>query len=715
MTNSLTLVFAAGVLAVLYGAAQTAVLMKASTGNDKMREIAAAIQEGASAYLKRQYLTIGIVGIVILIAAYFLIGAYAAIGFLIGAVLSGAAGYAGMLISVRANVRTAQAASESLSKGLNLAFRSGAITGMFVAGGALIGVSGYYIVLTQHLGLASTGREVIDGLVALGFGASLISIFARLGGGIFTKGADVGGDMVGKVEAGIPEDDPRNAATIADNVGDNVGDCAGMAADLFETYAVTTVATMVLAAIFFRGQPYVDLMMVLPLAICAVCIVTSIVGSFFVRLGKSNNIMGALYQGLIVTGVLSIGAVWWVIDQMVTGPIVTASGLEIQPMALFWSGMVGLAVTAAIVVVTEYYTGSGFRPVRSVANASVSGHGTNVIQGLAVSLEATALPALTIIVGIVASFQLAGLFGIAIATTTMLGVAGMIVALDAFGPVTDNAGGIAEMAGLPSDVRHSTDALDAVGNTTKAVTKGYAIGSAGLGALVLFAAYTSDLQYFSANPADYPFFAGMGEIAFDLTNPYVVVGLLFGGLLPFLFGGMSMMAVGRAAESVVAEVRRQFRENPGIMTYQVKPEYGRAVDILTKAAIREMIVPSLLPVLSPIVLFVAVLGISDKANAFAALGAMLMGVIVTGLFVAISMTSGGGAWDNAKKVIEEGFTDKNGVVHGKGSEAHKAAVTGDTVGDPYKDTSGPAVNPMIKITNIVALLLLAVLASGTIG
>ncbi|MCW0045050.1 sodium-translocating pyrophosphatase [Brevundimonas sp. BT-123] len=715
MTNSLTLVFAAGVLAVLYGAAQTAVLMKASTGNDKMREIAAAIQEGTSAYLKRQYLTIGIVGIVILIAAYFLIGAYAAIGFLIGAVLSGAAGYAGMLISVRANVRTAQAASESLSKGLNLAFRSGAITGMFVAGGALIGVSGYYIVLTQHLGLASTGREVIDGLVALGFGASLISIFARLGGGIFTKGADVGGDMVGKVEAGIPEDDPRNAATIADNVGDNVGDCAGMAADLFETYAVTTVATMVLAAIFFRGQPYVDLMMVLPLAICAVCIVTSIVGSFFVRLGKSNNIMGALYQGLIVTGVLSIGAVWWVIDQMVTGPIVTAGGLEIQPMALFWSGMVGLAVTAAIVVVTEYYTGSAFRPVRSVANASVSGHGTNVIQGLAVSLEATALPALTIIVGIVASFQLAGLFGIAIATTTMLGVAGMIVALDAFGPVTDNAGGIAEMAGLPSDVRHSTDALDAVGNTTKAVTKGYAIGSAGLGALVLFAAYTSDLQYFSANPADYPFFAGMGKIAFDLTNPYVVVGLLFGGLLPFLFGGMSMMAVGRAAESVVAEVRRQFRENPGIMTYQVKPEYGRAVDILTKAAIREMIVPSLLPVLSPIVLFVAVLGISDKANAFAALGAMLMGVIVTGLFVAISMTSGGGAWDNAKKVIEEGFTDNNGVVHGKGSEAHKAAVTGDTVGDPYKDTSGPAVNPMIKITNIVALLLLAVLASGTIG
>ncbi|KQS56224.1 pyrophosphatase [Brevundimonas sp. Leaf363] len=715
MNNYLTLAFAAGVLGVLYGAVQTAGLLKASTGNDKMREIAAAIQEGASAYLRRQYTTIGIVGIVILVAAYFLIGPYAAIGFLIGAVLSGAAGYAGMLISVRANVRTAQAASESLSKGLNLAFKSGAITGMFVAGGALLGVAGYYIVLTQHLGLEPTSREVVDGLVALGFGASLISIFARLGGGIFTKGADVGGDMVGKVEAGIPEDDPRNAATIADNVGDNVGDCAGMAADLFETYAVTTVATMVLAAIFFRGQPYVDVMMALPLAICGVCIVTSIIGSFFVRLGKSQNIMGALYQGLIVTGVLSIGAVWWIINTMVTGPVETVGGLLIAPMSLFWSGMVGLAVTAAIVVITEYYTGSNFRPVRSVANASVSGHGTNVIQGLAVSLESTALPALTIIVGIVASYQLAGLFGIAIATTTMLGVAGMIVALDAFGPVTDNAGGIAEMAGLPSDVRHSTDALDAVGNTTKAVTKGYAIGSAGLGALVLFAAYTSDLQYFAANPADYPFFAGLGQIAFDLTNPYVVVGLLFGGLLPFLFGGMSMMAVGRAAEAVVAEVRRQFRENPGIMTYEVKPEYGRAVDILTKAAIREMIVPSLLPVLSPIVLFVAVLFISDKANAFAALGAMLMGVIVTGLFVAISMTSGGGAWDNAKKVIEEGFTDKNGVVHGKGSEAHKAAVTGDTVGDPYKDTSGPAVNPMIKITNIVALLLLAVLASGKIG
>ncbi|HEV2082893.1 MAG TPA: sodium-translocating pyrophosphatase [Brevundimonas sp.] len=721
MTNYLWLVIAAGALGVLYGAVQTASLLKASTGTDRMREIAAAIQEGASAYLRRQYTTIGMVGVVILIAAWLLIGQWAAIGFLIGAVLSGAAGFAGMLISVRANVRTAQGASESLSRGLDLAFRSGAVTGMFVAGGALLGVAGYYAMLTQGLGFESTSREVIDGLVALGFGASLISIFARLGGGIFTKGADVGGDMVGKVEAGIPEDDPRNAATIADNVGDNVGDCAGMAADLFETYAVTTVATMVLAAIFFRGQPYVDMMMLLPLLICAVCIVTSIVGAFFVRLGKSQNIMGALYQGLIVTGVLSAGAVFGLFQflqaQGLLGAVTTSGGLVIEPMNLFWAGMVGLVVTALIVVITEYYTGTNYRPVKSVAKASVSGHGTNVIQGLAMSLESTALPALTIIVGIVVTYQLAGLFGIAIATTTMLGVAGMIVALDAFGPVTDNAGGIAEMAGLPPEVRHSTDALDAVGNTTKAVTKGYAIGSAGLGALVLFAAYTEDLKHFSAEALPGSFFDGLGPVAFDLANPYVVVGLLFGGLLPFLFGGMSMTAVGRAAESVVAEVRRQFRENPGIMTGEVKPEYGKAVDILTSAAIKEMIVPSLLPVLSPIVLFVVVLMLpgTEKADAFAALGAMLMGVIVTGLFVAISMTSGGGAWDNAKKVIEEGFTDRNGVVHGKGSEAHKAAVTGDTVGDPYKDTSGPAVNPMIKITNIVALLLLAVLASGKLG
>ncbi len=700
----LTLVIAAGLLAVLYGVVQTAVLLRASPGNAKMQEIAAAIQEGAQAYLRRQYTTIAMVGAGILVVIYFLLGWTEAVGFLIGAVLSGLAGFAGMLISVRANVRTAQAASESLAKGLSLAFRSGAVTGMLVAGFALVGVAGYYAVLTGVLGLENTSREVIDSLVALGFGASLISIFARLGGGIFTKGADVGGDMVGKVEAGIPEDDPRNAATIADNVGDNVGDCAGMAADLFETYAVTTVATMVLAAIFFRGLPEVGNMMLLPLAICGICILTSIAGAFAVRLGKSGNIMGALYQGLIVTGGLSIPAVWWVIHNLVPSNGVEVSGRNVSVNQLFYCGLVGLAVTALIVVITEFYTGTNFRPVKSIAKASVSGHGTNVIQGLAMSLESTAAPAMVIIVGIIATYQFAGLFGIAIATTTMLSLAGFIVALDAFGPVTDNAGGIAEMAGLPREVRVSTDALDAVGNTTKAVTKGYAIGSAGLGALVLFAAYTQDLKFFSANADKFPFFTGMGAVAFDLSNPYVVVGLLFGGLLPFLFGGMSMTAVGRAAEAVVEEVRRQFRENPGIMTYEVKPEYGRAVDILTKAAIREMIVPSLLPVASPILLFFAIQAIAGKSDAFSALGAMLMGVIVTGLFVAISMTSGGGAWDNAKKLIEEGHYG------GKGSEAHKAAVTGDTVGDPYKDTAGPAVNPMIKITNIVALLLLAVLS-----
>ena len=699
------LVILAGLLAVLYGAVQSASLLRASAGNEKMREIAAAIQEGAQAYLRRQYTTIAIVGVVILVLVAVLIGPLAAVGFLIGAVLSGAAGFAGMLISVRANVRTAQAASEGLAKGLSMAFRSGAVTGMLVAGFALLGVSVYYAVLTGPLHLENTSREVVDSLVALGFGASLISIFARLGGGIFTKGADVGGDMVGKVEAGIPEDDPRNAATIADNVGDNVGDCAGMAADLFETYAVTTVATMVLAAIFFRGQDIVGSMMLLPLAICGVCIITSIIGVFFVRLGKNNNIMGALYQGLIVTGVLSVGAVWFVINKLVPDAV-TIGDKVVGANGLFGCGLVGLAVTALIVMITEFYTGTGFTPVRSIAKASVAGHGTNVIQGLAVSLESTAAPALVIIVGIIVTYKLAGLFGIAIATTTMLSLAGFIVALDAFGPVTDNAGGIAEMAGLPQEVRVSTDALDAVGNTTKAVTKGYAIGSAGLGALVLFAAYTQDLHYFSApeNASQFPFFAGIGQVAFDLSNPYVVVGLLFGGLLPFLFGGMSMTAVGRAAEAVVAEVRRQFKENPGIMTYEVKPEYGRAVDILTKAAIREMIVPSLLPVVSPVVLFFAIEAIAGKSDAFSALGAMLVGVIVTGLFVAISMTAGGGAWDNAKKYIEEGNYG------GKGSEAHKAAVTGDTVGDPYKDTAGPAVNPMIKITNIVALLLLAVLA-----
>jgi K(+)-stimulated pyrophosphate-energized sodium pump len=708
MSLTLTLVIAAGLLAVLYGIVQTASLLRASPGNARMQEIAAAIQEGAQAYLRRQYTAIAIVGVVILIAVGFLIGPLAAAGFLIGSVLSGLAGFVGMLISVRANVRTAQAASEGLAQGLSLAFRSGAITGMLVAGFALIGVAGYFAILTGPLGHENTSREVVDSMVALGFGASLISIFARLGGGIFTKGADVGGDMVGKVEAGIPEDDPRNAATIADNVGDNVGDCAGMAADLFETYAVTTVATMVLAAIFFRGTEMVSNMMLLPLAICGVCIITSIIGTFAVRLGKSQNIMGALYQGLIVTGVLSVFAIWWVVTTLVPEPL-TVGDKTFDAMSLFWCGIAGLVVTALIVVITEYYTGTGFRPVKSVAKASVSGHGTNVIQGLAMSLESTAAPALVIVVGIIVTYGLAGLFGIAIATTAMLSLAGFIVALDAFGPVTDNAGGIAEMAGLPPEVRVTTDALDAVGNTTKAVTKGYAIGSAGLGALVLFAAYTEDLKYFAANAEPGSFFDGLGAVAFDLSNPYVVVGLLIGGLLPFLFGGMSMTAVGRAAEAVVEEVRRQFRENPGIMTGEVKPEYGRAVDILTKAAIKEMIVPSLLPVFSPIVLFIIINLIAGKVNAFASLGAMLMGVIVTGLFVAISMTSGGGAWDNAKKLIEEGHYG------GKGSEAHKAAVTGDTVGDPYKDTAGPAVNPMIKITNIVALLLLAVLANGVVG
>ncbi|MGZ3366485.1 MAG: sodium-translocating pyrophosphatase, partial [Caulobacteraceae bacterium] len=680
----LLLVIAAGLLAVIYGVVQTQALLKAPAGSEKMQEIAAAIQEGAQAYLRRQYTTIAIVGVVVLVVlAIFFKSWLQPVGFLIGAVLSGGAGYAGMLISVRANVRTAHAASQSLEKGLSMAFNSGAITGMLVAGLALIGVSGYYALLTGVLHLRPTDREVIDALVSLGFGASLISIFARLGGGIFTKGADVGGDMVGKVEAGIPEDDPRNAATIADNVGDNVGDCAGMAADLFETYAVTTVATMVLAAIFFRDADLgtIETMMLLPLAICAVCIPTSIIGAFFVKLGKSRNIMGALYQGLIVCGVLSVIAVGATIYSLVPDPVDIA-GKSVGWLQLFGCGLAGLAVTALIVMITEYYTGTGFRPVKSVARASVSGHGTNVIQGLAVSLESTALPALVIIVAIIVTFKLAGLYGVAIATTTMLALAGFIVALDAFGPVTDNAGGIAEMAGLPHEVRVSTDALDAVGNTTKAVTKGYAIGSAGLGALVLFAAYTQDLKFFSGNPDQFPYFKDVGMVTFDLSNPYVVVGLFFGGLLPFLFGGLSMTAVGRAAGAVVEEVRRQFREMPGIMTYEQKPDYARAVDLLTKAAIREMIVPSLLPVASPIVFFFAVTLVAGKSEGFAALGAMLMGVIVTGLFVAISMTSGGGAWDNAKKYIEEGNFG------GKGSEAHKAAVTGDTVGDPYKDTSG---------------------------
>jgi K(+)-stimulated pyrophosphate-energized sodium pump len=702
--TALWVIVLCGVLSIVYAIWATASVMKSDAGNPRMQEIAGAVREGAQAYLRRQYTTIAIVGVVIFLLLGYFLGWLVACGFAIGAVLSGAAGFIGMNVSVRANVRTAQAATTSLAGGLELAFKAGAITGLLVAGLALLGVTLYFGFLTFSMKLAPNSRTVVDAMVALGFGASLISIFARLGGGIFTKGADVGGDLVGKVEAGIPEDDPRNPATIADNVGDNVGDCAGMAADLFETYAVTAVATMVLAAIFYANSPLLLNMMTLPLAIGGVCIITSIIGTFFVKLGANQSIMGALYKGLIATGILSLVGVAGVIYYLIGfGPL---AGVKYTGLALFECGIVGLVVTGLIIWITEYYTGTDYRPVKSIAAASVTGHGTNVIQGLAISMEATALPAIVIIAGILVTYSLAGLFGIAIATATMLALAGMIVALDAFGPVTDNAGGIAEMAGLPKEVRKSTDALDAVGNTTKAVTKGYAIGSAGLGALVLFAAYNEDLKFFIASKNAY--FVGV-DPNFSLNNPYVVVGLLFGGLLPYLFGAMGMTAVGRAAGAIVEEVRRQFREKPGIMQGTDKPDYGKAVDLLTKAAIKEMIIPSLLPVLSPIVVyfliyFIAGGGAAGKSAAFSAVGAMLLGVIVTGLFVAISMTSGGGAWDNAKKYIEDGHYG------GKGSDAHKSAVTGDTVGDPYKDTAGPAVNPMIKITNIVALLLLAILA-----
>ncbi|WP_026870458.1 sodium-translocating pyrophosphatase [Inquilinus limosus] len=704
MSAVLVFVLACGLGALVYGVWASRSVLSASPGDARMQAIAAAIQEGAGAYLNRQYLTIAMVGVVIAIIVSLLLGISVGIGFIIGAVLSGAAGYIGMNISVRANVRTAEAARQGLAAGLAIAFRSGAVTGLLVAGLALIAVSGYYTIL---LASGATGRGLIDPLVALGFGASLISIFARLGGGIFTKGADVGADLVGKVEAGIPEDDPRNPAVIADNVGDNVGDCAGMAADLFETYAVTTVATMVLASIFFAGAgELMSWMMLYPLAIGAVCILASIAGTFFVKLGANNNIMGALYRGFVVSAVLSLVGILlitWVVIGF--GGTYSVGGGSFSGLSLFLCGIAGLVVTGLVIWTTEYYTGTNFRPVRSVALASTTGHGTNVIQGLAVSMEATAIPALIICVAIIVTYLVAGLFGIAIAVTSMLALAGMVVALDAYGPVTDNAGGIAEMSDLPPEVRVTTDALDAVGNTTKAVTKGYAIGSAGLGALVLFSAYTSDLSYFIGNSAQYPYFQGL-TLDFSLANPYVVVGLLIGGLLPYLFGALGMTAVGRAAGSVVEEVRRQFRENAGIMEGTSRPDYKRAVDMLTKAAIREMIVPSLLPVLAPVVLYFVIEAIAGRSAAFSALGAMLLGVIVTGLFVAISMTSGGGAWDNAKKYIEEG---NHG---GKGSDAHKAAVTGDTVGDPYKDTAGPAVNPMIKITNIVALLLLAILAHG---
>ena len=699
MTNFLELLYLisfTGILAVAYSYLLSGQILNASPGNTRMQEIAEAIQIGAKAYLNRQYKTIAIVGIIVLAIVTYFFSYLVGLGYFIGAFLSGVAGYVGMLISVKANVRTAEASRKSLQAGLTIAFKSGAITGLLVAGLPLLSITIYYIIL---ISLNVENREIINALVALGFGASLISIFARLGGGIFTKGADVGADLVGKVEAGIPEDDPRNPAVIADNVGDNVGDCAGMAADLFETYAVTIVATMVLSSIFF---PENYNLMIYPLAIGGACILTSIIGTWFVKLGKSKNIMHALYKGFIVTALTSLLILYPVTDSIVgLGETYNNKVKVFSGMDLYICGVVGFVITGLLIWITEYYTGTNYRPVRSVAKSSTTGHGTNVIQGLAVSMEATAIPALIIVAGILYTNELAGLYGIAISVTAMLALTGMVVALDAYGPVTDNAGGIAEMAKLPKSVRKTTDALDAVGNTTKAVTKGYAIGSAGLGALVLFAAYTEDIKYFSTVKGSA--LEGV-NVTFDLSNPFVVAGLLIGGMLPYLFGSMGMQAVGRAGGAVVIEVRRQFKKIPGIMKGKRKPDYGKLVDLLTKAAIKEMIIPSLLPVLSPVLLYFIILQIGGMEAALSSLGAMLLGVIITGLFVAISMTAGGGAWDNAKKFIEDGNYG------GKGSEAHKSAVTGDTVGDPYKDTAGPAVNPMIKITNIVALLLIAVLA-----
>ena len=688
------MVIISGIVALVFGCVNAMNMLKLGKGNEKMQSIAKAIQSGASAYLDRQYTTISMVGIVIAVLVASFMGIYPAIGFILGAVLSGVAGYIGMNISVRANVRTTEAAKQGIDHALSVAYKSGSITGFLVVGLALLGIAGYYMYLKAFV---SNDRLISESLVAMGFGASLISIFARLGGGIFTKGADVGADLVGKVEAGIPEDDPRNPAVIADNVGDNVGDCAGMAADLFETYVVTIAATMVLASIFFNGEMK-NLLMLYPLVISAVCIFGSIIGTFFVKLGKSKKVMPALYKGLFGTVFFSAILIYVMTCKMLgcdaNTIYTTYTGESFTALSMLICAFTGLAVTLCLVFITEYYTSYSYRPVISIAQASTTGHGTNIIQGLAISMEATAIPVLIICLGILLSYASAGLYGIAIAATSMLALAGIIITLDAYGPVTDNAGGIAEMSGLPESIREVTDKLDAVGNTTKAVTKGYAIGSAGLASLVLFSAYTQDIAFYFRDLT----------IKFELGNPYVVIGLMIGGLLPYLFGACGMMAVGRAGGAIVLEVRRQFKTIKGIMTGKAKPDYKTAVDILTKEAIKEMMLPSLLPVLAPIVLYFAIGVVAGHEAGLISVGAMLLGTIVTGIFLAISMTSGGGAWDNAKKYIE------NGKFGGKGSEAHKAAVTGDTVGDPYKDTAGPAINPMIKITNIVAILLLASLA-----